>query len=99
MTKTKELVDEVKGLGLFLFIGIAIGIVFTIILCFALEKEDNSSSPVEETIVKVDSIIQINDSLKIKVEQLDSIKNAKVVEVQALDNDSTVKLFYELISK
>ena len=99
MTKTKELVDEVKGLGLFLFIGIAIGIVFTIILRFALEKEDNSSSPVEETIVKVDSIIQINDSLKIKVEQLDSIKNAKVVEVQALDNDSTVKLFYELISK
>ena len=38
-----------------------------------------------------------NDSLKLKVNNLDSIKNAKVLEVQKLDNDSTVKLFYELI--
>ena len=38
-----------------------------------------------------------NDSLKIKVDNLDSIKNAKVIEVKALDNDSTVKLFYKLI--
>ena len=38
-----------------------------------------------------------NDSLKLKVKNLDSIKNAKVIEVQKLDNDSTVKLFYELI--
>ena len=38
-----------------------------------------------------------NDSLKIKVDNLDSIKNAKVIEVQKLDNDSTVKLFYKLI--
>ena len=38
-----------------------------------------------------------NDSLRIEVNNLDSIKNAKVIEVQKLDNDSTVKLFYELI--
>ena len=38
-----------------------------------------------------------NDSLKIKVDNLDSIKNAKVIEVQTLNNDSTVKLFYQLI--
>lgn len=38
-----------------------------------------------------------NDSLKIKVDNLDSIKNAKVIEVKALDNDSTIKLFYRLI--
>ena len=38
-----------------------------------------------------------NDSFKLKVNNLDSIKNAKVIEVQKLDNDSTVKLFYELI--
>ena len=54
--------------------------------------------PVEE-IIKADSIIKVNDSIKIKVEQLDSIKDAKIIEVQALDNDSTLKLFYELISK
>ena len=38
-----------------------------------------------------------NDSLRIKVDNLDSIKNAKVIEVKTLDNDSTVKLFYQLI--
>ena len=38
-----------------------------------------------------------NNSLKIEVDNLDSIKNAKVIEVKTLDNDSTVKLFYQLI--
>lgn len=59
----------------------------------------NSSRPVEEIIVKVDSLTKVNDSIKIKVEQLDSIKDAKIIEVQTLDNDSTLSLFYELISK
>lgn len=61
-------------------------------------KNSKSTRPVEE-IVKADSIIKVNDSIKIKVEKLDSIKNAKIIEVQTLDNDSTLKLFYELISK
>lgn len=38
-----------------------------------------------------------NDSLRIEIDNLDSIKNAKVIEVKTLDNDSTVKLFYQLI--
>ena len=38
-----------------------------------------------------------NDSLRIEVDNLDSIKNAKVIEVKTLNNDSTVKLFYQLI--
>ena len=38
-----------------------------------------------------------NDSLRIEVDNLDSIKNAKVIEVKTLDNDSTIKLFYQLI--
>ena len=72
----------------FFFIGIGVG------RC----TKDNNTRPVEE-IVKADSLIKINDSIKIKVEQLDSIKDAKIIEVQTLDNDSTLKLFYELISK
>ena len=40
--------------------------------------------PVGES-VKVDSIIKVNDSLKL--------------EVKPLDNDSTAKLFYKLIGK
>ena len=70
-------------------------------ICFGAgrcSKLNDFSHPVEE-IIKADSIIKVNDSIKIKVEQLDSIKDAKIIEVQTLDNDSTLKLFYELISK
>ena len=70
-----------------LFVGIGIG-----------KCSKDATRPVEE-IVKADSLIKVNDSIKIKIEQLDSIKDAKIIEIQTLDNDSTVKLFYELINK
>ena len=73
---------------LLFFIGLGIG------KC----SKDNNTNPVEE-IVKTDSLIKVNDSIKLVVNDLDSIKNAKIIEVQTLDNDSTLKLFYELISK
>lgn len=53
-------------------------------------KDDNAIKPSVE-------LQKHNDSLRIEVDNLDSIKNAKVIEVKALDNDSTVKLFYKLI--
>ena len=59
----------------------------------------NTEDNVKENVTITDSIIKVNDSIKIKVEHLDSIKNAKVIEVQTLDNDSTLKLFYELVSE
>ena len=58
-----------------------------------------SEEDIKETVIVTDSIIKVNDSIKIKVEHLDSIKNAKVIEVQTLDNDSTLKLFYKLVSE
>ena len=57
-----------------------------------------NTHPVEE-IVKADSLIKVNDSIKIVISNLDSIKDAKIIEVQTLNNDSTRKLFYELINK
>lgn len=57
-----------------------------------------ANTPVENT-AKIDSLTQVNDSIKIKIEKLDSAKNAKVIEVSTLDNDSTLKLFYELVSE
>ena len=59
----------------------------------------NTEDNVKENVTITDSIIKVNDSIKIKVEHLDSIKNAKVIEVQTLDNDSTLKLFYKLVSE
>lgn len=59
---------------------------------------ENKNSPVKDMEV-VDSLIKVNDSLKIQVNNLDSIKDAKIIEVTGLDNDSTVKLFYELVKR
>ena len=60
--------------------------------------ECNISTPIEKN-VSIDSLTTINDSIKLKVERLDSIKDAKVIEVSTLDNDSTLKLFYRLVSE
>ena len=49
------------------------------------------------TIEYVDYIKKENDKLILEVNNLDSLKNAKIIEVKSLDNDSTVKLFYKLI--
>lgn len=81
------------------------GLTLLICACFAFgigyffgSSNNKTTRPVEE-IIKADSLIKVNDSIKIKVNNLDSIKNAKIIEVQTLDNDSTTKLFYELINK
>lgn len=58
---------------------------------------NQTTRPVED-INKIDSIVAVNDSIKIVVDHLDSVKNAKIIEVSVLDNDSTVKLFYELLA-
>ena len=52
---------------------------------------------ISSTIEYVDSIKKENDKLVLEVNNLDSIKNAEIIEVKSLDNDSTVKLFYKLI--
>lgn len=75
-----------------ILVGFVAGVILT-------SKNKAKNTPPVEEIVKADSIIKVNDSIKIKIENLDSIKNAKVIEVQSLDNDSTVKLFYKLIGK
>lgn len=69
--------------------------VFSIVIIAIMSLIDNKKT---YTVVEQNVEIQKhNDSLRIKVNNLDSIKNAKVIEVKTLDNDSTIKLFYKLI--
>nr|UVX50872.1 MAG: hypothetical protein [Bacteriophage sp.] len=70
-------------------IPIAIAIIGLLIYNFYTIKDTNYK---EDTVIE-----KVNDSIKVEVKQLDSIKNAKVIEVKTLDNDSTIKLFYKLI--
>ena len=72
-------------------------IILAIMLNYLLFKSIQSTSPVGSS--NIDSIVKDNDKLIIEVEHLDSIKNAKSIEIKNLDNDSTLRLFYQLIGK
>ena len=79
--------EFIKGALMFFVFGIVI------IAIMSLIDNKKTYTVVEQNV----EIQKHNDSLRIEVDNLDSIKNAKVIEVQTLDNDSTVKLFYKLI--
>ena len=83
-------------LDILLLIGLIAGFIIGALSMLAYQQK--SSTPVENNNV-IDSLTQVNDSIKIKIEKLDSIKDAKVIEVSTLDNDSTLKLFYKLVSE
>lgn len=79
------------GKGCIIFVVLVVALCASIVICDYNRKKNNN-------IIETDIELQKhNDSLRIKVDNLDSIKNAKVIEVKTLDNDSTVKLFYKLI--
>ena len=58
---------------------------------------EDKNTVTNSTIEYLDSIKKENDKLILEVNNLDSLKNAEIIEVKSLDNDSTVKLFYKLI--
>lgn len=89
----KEGIDIINITIIFLVIGFLLGAVFG----YFTNVHNNVSTPVKES--KIDSLIVEREVIKIKVDELDSIKNAKVIEVSSLDNDSTLKLFYELVKE
>ena len=77
--------------GIFVVIIVVISIVCAVNITKYYHNKNNN-------IIEKDIELQKhNDSLKFKVNNLDSIKNAKVLEVEVLDGDSTINLFYNLI--
>lgn len=95
------MIDNIKRffIGLCYVVGCYLVIIAVVIVYIYGKKIINNEEDIKENVTITDSIIKVNDSIKIKVEHLDSIKNAKVIEVQTLDNDSTLKLFYKLVSE
>ena len=95
------MIDNIKKffIGLCYVVGCYLVILAVVIIYNYSKKIINNEEDIKENVIVTDSIIKVNDSIKIKVEHLDSIKNAKVIEVQTLDNDSTLKLFYKLVSE
>ena len=95
------MIDNIKRffIGLCYVVGCYLILLAVVVIYSYGRKIINNEEDIKENVTIADSIIKVNDSIKIKVEHLDSIKNAKVIEVKALDNDSTLKLFYKLVSE
>ena len=69
--------------------------IFPILIGLCIDRCNNSNQVKENN--KVDSITKVNKTLIIEVKQLDSLKNAEIIKIKELDNDSTLMLFYKLI--
>lgn len=87
-----------KWIADIIFISFMFSLVMVIVLIATCVAYNDTPSPVEE-MNKVKSLTASNDSIKIIINELDSVKNAKIIEVQTLGTDSTVKLFYELVKE
>lgn len=64
-----------------------------------IDNKPNTNLIEEQAQVQIDNSIKANDSIKLEVKQLNDIKDAKIIEVSTLDNDSTIKLFYKLVQE
>lgn len=73
-------------------------ILIVFLLCLFITRKKESKPPVEE-IVKIDSIVEHNHNIQVTIKNLENEKKDKINKVRSLDNDSTVKLFYELLYK
>lgn len=74
-----------------IFMGIMVGLVINV-------KKCDTSSPVEE-IDNIKHLTNSADSIKLIIINLDSAKRDEIQRVQTLDNDSSLKLFYELLRR
>lgn len=62
--------------------------------------KDNTITPVEEIITaEIDSITDANDSIKVIINNIDSIRNENIKKVNSLDDSANVELFKWLLSK
>lgn len=88
-----EYLDKVNTLCIAFVLGLIVGGIFG----YCTSNYTKTTSPVEES--RIDSLVNQREAIKIKIDKLDSIKDAEIIEVISLDNDSTVKLFYKLVSE
>ncbi len=63
------------------------------------KAEKDTDVIIKNAELDIDDKIKTNDSIKLEVENINKIKDAEVIEISSLDNDSTVKLFYKLVKE
>ena len=71
-------------------------IVTSYFISFILLKKYEIKPPIEE-IHYVDSLQSRNDTIKAQIEIIKQNKENEIIKVISLDNDSTIKLFKQLV--
>lgn len=71
-----------------------VAIFIVVILC---GKCEDSQPTVVKHDINVDSLLNTNDSIKVVITYIDSVKNEEIQQVLKLDNDSTLELFKQLV--
>lgn len=72
--------------------------ILAIIGLYHILKPHDNPSPVKD-IDNTNVMTARNDTIKDRIQTLDSIKYETIQEVLSLDYDSTLNLFYKLVSK
>lgn len=73
------------------FILVLVGIIF--------KQQKDTDIDIKKAELDIDDKIKSNDSIKLEIENINKIKDAEVIEISSLDNDSTIKLFYKLVKE
>lgn len=63
------------------------------------KAEKDTDVIIKNAELDIDDKIKANDSIKLEIENINKIKDAEIIEISSLDNDSTVKLFYKLVKE
>ena len=94
----KKIFNKLKEFNLsILFISIVFIILVALIIKFIIV---NTITPVEEIHIEViDSITDVNNDIKYRINNLDSIRNENIKKSLNLDDSTTIELFKWLLSK
>lgn len=79
---------------------IELTVVFILVLTGIIFKQQKDTDiDIKKAELDIDDKIKSNDSIKLEIENINKIKDAEVIEISSLDNDSTIKLFYKLVKE
>lgn len=79
---------------------IELTVVLILVLAGIIFKAEKDTDVIIKNVeLDIDDKIKANDSIKLEIENINKIKDAEVIEISSLDNDSTVKLFYKLVKE
>lgn len=88
--------DDINGI-IKRIIPLITALIFALLIGYCINTCISYNERIDNNKHVIDSIKIVNKEYKNQLNKLDSIKDAEIIEVKTLDNDSTVKLFYKLI--